>query len=91
MREDNRINTLRSNFLALPCLSNPTPLSAFLEAAEIYRFGRRKGYTVRSSTDCLIAAIAIRHDVAVWHRDRDFSTIARFTKLRAFRAPATFA
>jgi predicted nucleic acid-binding protein len=90
MREDSRTKTLREGFLAMPCLSNPTPLDTFLEAAEIYRFARRKGYTVRSSTDCLIAAIAIRHDVAVWHHDRDFTTIARFTKLRAFHAPAPY-
>ncbi|HYL75748.1 MAG TPA: PIN domain-containing protein [Bryobacteraceae bacterium] len=90
MREDSRTNTLRENFLAMPCLSAPTPLGAFLEAAEIYRFGRRKGYTIRSSTDCLIAAIAIEHDVAVWHHNRDFTTIAKFTKLRAFHAAASY-
>jgi predicted nucleic acid-binding protein len=31
--------------------------------------------------DCLIAAIAIEHQVPVWHRDRDFTAIARFTAL----------
>jgi predicted nucleic acid-binding protein len=40
-------------------LSDPVPEAVFLQAAEIYRQGRQKGYTIRSSTDCLIAAIAI--------------------------------
>ncbi|HYM09264.1 MAG TPA: PIN domain-containing protein [Bryobacterales bacterium] len=70
-------------FLALPRLSDPLPLSAFLQAAEIYRQGRRKGYTIRSSTDCLIAAIAVENRVPVWHKDRDFSVIARYTSLEA--------
>jgi predicted nucleic acid-binding protein len=33
--------------------------------------------------DCLIAAIAIRNSVPVWHKDRDYSLIARYTPLRA--------
>jgi predicted nucleic acid-binding protein len=68
-------------FGAVPVLSDPVPLSLFYEASDIYRSGRRKGYTIRSSTDCLIAAIAIANRVPVWHRDRDFASIARFTRL----------
>src|SRR5580693_5891425 len=73
--------TFRRAFLAIPVLSDPLPLSTFLAAAEIYRLGRRKGYTIRSSVDCLIAAIALEHKVPVWHRDRDFAAISRFTAL----------
>jgi predicted nucleic acid-binding protein len=69
--------------LAFPCLSEPVPLDLYVKAAAIYRDGRRKGYTIRSATDCLVAAIAIEHNIPVWHRDRDFSTIARYTPLRA--------
>jgi predicted nucleic acid-binding protein len=50
---------------------------------EIYHQGRSRGYTIRSSTDCLIAAIALENKVPVWHRDRDVATIARYTPLRA--------
>jgi predicted nucleic acid-binding protein len=46
-----------------------------------FRLGRRKGCSIRSSTDCLIAAIAIDNQLPVWHRDRDFSAIAAFTSL----------
>lgn len=73
---------LRDAFLALPVLSDPLPLSLFLGAAQIYQEGRAKGFTIRSSTDCLIAAIAIENKVAVWHQDRDFDAISRFTRLR---------
>ena len=68
-------------FLALPRLSDPLPIRIFTDAATIYRQGRRKGYTIRSSMDCLIAAIAIENKVAVWHKDRDFDLIAQYTSL----------
>lgn len=78
----------RESLMAIHCLGDPLSLDLFLEAAELSRRGRQKGYTIRSSTDCLIAAIAIQHDVAVWHRDRDFDYIARFTPLKTLRAPS---
>jgi predicted nucleic acid-binding protein len=75
---------IQQNLLAFPTLSNPIPLELYLEAAAIYRLGRRKGISLSSSNDCLIAAVAIHHKVPVWHRDRDFSAIARFTALEEF-------
>ena len=72
----------RQAFLSLPRVSDPLPISTFLAAADIYMDGRRKGLTIRSATDCLIAAIAIENDVPIWHRDRDFTAIAKYTRLR---------
>jgi predicted nucleic acid-binding protein len=51
-------------------------------AAEVYRACRRGGETPRSLFDCLVAAVAIRHDLPVLYRDRDFDVIARHTPLR---------
>ncbi len=68
-------------FFAVPVLADPVPLRLFMEAAEIYRQGRRRRITIRSSVDCLIAAIAIDQKVRVWSHDRDFSAIARYTPL----------
>jgi predicted nucleic acid-binding protein len=77
-------DAFRQLLLAVPVLSDPVPLSLYLAAADIYRLGRRKGVTIRSSIDCLIAAIAIENRVPVWHRDRDFSAIAAYTALDIF-------
>jgi hypothetical protein len=85
LRDDPASEALREGLLALPVLSDPLPIALFLSAAEIYRLGRAKGYTIRSSTDCLIAAIAIENGVPVWHKDRDFEAIARYTSLRTRR------
>jgi hypothetical protein len=52
------------------------------DAARLYFECRRKGITVRSAVDCLVAQIAIEHGVALLHDDRDFDGLARVaTKL----------
>ena len=56
------------------------------QAADIYRTCRRQGETPRQLNDCLIAAVAIRNDVAILHEDRDFEVIARHTPLRTLIA-----
>lgn len=58
----------------------------FLAAAMLYRQCRQKGETVRRLLDCLIAAVAIRHDVPVLHSDADFEALARHTELRVHPA-----
>ena len=73
---------LQSEIEGLPLLGDPVSRSTFLHAAEIYRLGRRTGITIRSATDCLIAAIAIENGVPLWHLDRDFDAIARVTALQ---------
>lgn len=55
----------------------------FRSAATIYRTARRHGKTIRSITDCLIAAVAMRHGATVLHRDADFDAIAELTPLQA--------
>jgi predicted nucleic acid-binding protein len=85
LRDDPASDAFRDTFLALPVLGDPLPCASFLSAAEIYRLGRARGRTIRSSIDCLIAAIAIDHRVPVWHKDRDFEAIASYTSLRTRR------
>jgi predicted nucleic acid-binding protein len=82
LRNNPAAGAFREMFLSLPCLNDPLPLNTFLSASEIYRLGRIKGHTIRSSTDCLIAAIAIENGVPIWHKDRDYEAIAKFTALR---------
>jgi predicted nucleic acid-binding protein len=59
------------------------PQLDFRSAASIFRACRRSGQTVRSLTDCVIAAVAIRSEVTLVHRDADFEVIARVTSLDA--------
>jgi len=86
LRPGPRSDAFQAALLAMPVLSDPIPLDLFVSAAEIYAQGRRRGVTIRSSVDCLIAAIAIEYRIPVWHRDRDFDAIAKFTTLDALRS-----
>jgi predicted nucleic acid-binding protein len=61
--------------------------SDYDDAALLYRRARASGLTVRRLVDCLIAAIAIRHDVPVLHADRDFTALAECSTLRAIERP----
>ena len=60
----------------------PVGAQDWADAALLYRVCRVNGVTVRSMLDCLIAAVAIRHDVPVLARDRDFVALAAHTPLR---------
>lgn len=79
-------DVFRAAFTAMPVLGDPIPLDLFVSAADIYAQGRRRAITIRSSVDCLIAAIAIEYRIPVWHRDRDFDAISRFTSLEVMRS-----
>ena len=59
----------------------------FRTAAQIYRAARRGGHTIGSINDCLIAAVAIRHNAHLVHRDADFDVIAAITGLVATSFP----
>lgn len=85
LRDEPRAQVIRDGVLALPRVGDPLKAATFLAAADLFRLGRRKGFTIRSSYDCLIAAIAMEHQCAVWHHDRDFAHIASYTALRLVR------
>jgi predicted nucleic acid-binding protein len=82
-REENAFRVARDAMNSLPIVESPLDLDVFTEAVQLYRSARRAGLTIRSSVDCLIAACAIRHDLAVLHRDRDFDVLASVSPLRA--------
>jgi len=46
-----------------------------VSAANLYRWLRKRGITIRKSNDCLIAQYAIKHSLQVLHQDRDFDLI----------------
>ena len=51
------------------------------DAAQLYRSARSKGLTVRSSIDCLLAAVALRTSTPVLALDRDFEVLAQVSDL----------
>ena len=79
-RDEVHLRNLR-RLLARATLVSTLP-GDFDEAAAVYRACRRGGDTVGRLVDCLIAAHAIREDLAVLHADTDFDVVARHTRLR---------
>lgn len=53
----------------------PMGMPLYVRAADIYRTLRRRGRTVRSTIDCLIAAIAEENRCHLLHRDSDLREI----------------
>ena len=78
-RDEAHLRSLRG-LLARAVLLPTEPID-YEEASAIYRRCRQHGDTVRKLIDCLIAAVAIRHDVPLLHSDKDFDTIAHHTRL----------
>ena len=59
------------------------PYCDFGEAGSLFLTLRRKGKTIRSMTDCIIASVAWRLEATLVHADRDFDVIAEhFPELR---------
>lgn len=81
-RDENAHRRARDAMLSFPIVESPLGSDVLLDAVGLYRTARRGGRTVRSSVDCLIAACAIRHDLEVLHRNRDFAAISEISALR---------
>jgi predicted nucleic acid-binding protein len=56
-----------------------------IRSAELYRFLRQKGVTIRKPNDCLIAAICIENKIPLFHNDKDFDNIAKHTSLKIYK------
>ena len=80
-RNENAFRTAREAMYAMPIVESPMESGLFEEAVALYRSARRAGLTVRSGVDCLIAACALRHDLTVLHRDRDYTSLSRVSPL----------
>lgn len=53
----------------------PAGIDLYFRAADLYRALRRRGKTIRSTIDCLIAVLAEEHGCSILARDRDMRTI----------------
>ena len=52
-------------------------LKTFEAAAHLYRRARKQGLTIRKSSDCLIASMALEQGALLVHNDRDFLALAQ--------------
>lgn len=71
-----------SNLLSTFAQPNELRLKDYKQAAYIYRTCRSKGKTIRSTVDCLIAALCLRDGYALLSKDRDFLAIEQCFPLK---------
>ncbi|MFH0939475.1 MAG: PIN domain-containing protein [Planctomycetota bacterium] len=55
------------------------------KCASLNRALRCKGITIRNAVDCMIASVAIEHDIPLLHNDRDFDYMAAFGSLKVVK------
>jgi predicted nucleic acid-binding protein len=60
------------------------PVDSFAKAARIYFDCQKKGITIRSTIDCLIAQTAVEHDLFLLHNDNDFTAMATVIGLKVY-------
>ena len=53
---------------------------SYEDAAKLYRNCRKKGLTIRSTIDLIIAQIAIENDLYLLHNDKDYENISEANK-----------
>jgi predicted nucleic acid-binding protein len=88
LRRDEGRDAIRRAFEDLIFIE-PPGIRLYLRAAELYRALRKKGTTVRSTVDCIIAAIAEDAGCVLLAHDRDMDAIIDSGLLRVarWRAP----
>ncbi|NJD05853.1 MAG: PIN domain nuclease [Methylococcaceae bacterium] len=68
---------LEEYFVNQHFLNPRDPVKTHRDAARMFFICRREGVTPRSTIDCLIARVAIEHQVPLLHNDRDYVSIGK--------------
>ena len=71
-----------SSYLMVQNYLHPDYDSIWENSARLYFELRRKGITIRSNIDCAIAIMAMENNVTLYHYDRDFEEIGKYTALK---------
>ncbi len=84
IENDRFYNAIKENLLGLDYVTYQ-PYDNAINAAQLYRFLRKKGVTIRKANDCIIAASCIEFDIPLFHNDKDFDNIAKYSSLKIYK------
>jgi predicted nucleic acid-binding protein len=84
-RDEKEWNLLEEYLGTQRLLAPSDPRKVHREAARIFFDARRRGLTIRSTVDCLIAALVLEAGAILLHDDSDFESIARIRPLKQSR------
>jgi len=79
-KDQKAFDQFQSYFSGQNFYSFSNALEGHASAAQIYFNCQKKGITIRSSIDCLIAQCAIENELILLHNDKDFTQIAKIAK-----------
>jgi len=77
---DKEFKLLKDYLESMPFYGLRYGKESFENAALMYMNCRKKGITVKSTVDLLIAEIAIENDLFLFHNDNDYTNIANIYK-----------
>lgn len=75
IKDDKEYDEVKKALLSFPVYSLKGT-DSYIAAAQLYRKCRKKGFTVRTTVDLLIAQLAAENDLALLHNDKDFDALA---------------
>jgi len=81
-RDNNEWRLLNSYLSTQRVLVSSDPVATHFNAARIYYDARKKGISLRSTIDCLIAQQVLEIKGSLLHSDRDFDRIGRIRPLK---------
>jgi predicted nucleic acid-binding protein len=84
IKNDKDYAEVKKSLLSFPVYSLKG-IDSFIASADLYRKCRKKGLTIRNTTDLLIAQIAIDNNMILLHNDNDFNNIANVSGLKIYK------
>lgn len=75
-------HNLLKTYLSTQHFYNPKDeIESYSAAAKLYMDCRKKGITIRSTIDCLIAVTALEHNLFLLHNDSDYEMMQKVVPL----------
>jgi predicted nucleic acid-binding protein len=84
VKEDKRFLTTRNYLLEFP-IYEPRGVVTYIEAARIFRLCGKKGKTIRSTVDCISAAICLENNLSLLHKDKDYDIIQEYAGIKVLK------
>jgi predicted nucleic acid-binding protein len=84
IKDDKKYQITKYYLLEFP-IYEPSGINTYIDAARIYRECRNNGKTIRSTIDCIIAAICLENDLSILHKDRDYDIIQECIGLKVVK------
>lgn len=84
IRDDSKYEKVKHHLLIFT-LFTYNHLGIYIQASDIYRTCRKKGITIQSTIDTIIASICMQNNLELFTLDQDFHKIAKVVPLKLYK------